>query len=364
MALVGRSARRGGAGSRWLIIGVVLTLVILLVDASLHSRSSGPGQQLAAGAWVDQALPIIATSNAEGQELAGLWTHGLHSSGASVSSELTQLTNGANAAYRQAIALRPPTTVAGAAGLLEACLLARAEAASALRTTLGPTLTGSTRPTSGLSGTNPTVASIQSVGADLKVGDQAYQLFLKSLPKLGIKMPSSMWVADATPYQAGPAQIFLTSLANEMTSTPVHQVQIYSVTTSPPAVASRGSIQVLPTSPVMWVTVVVADVGNQAENGLTVTASINSGGGNSAGGAGSVRDFADLQPGQAHSIVGMGPLNPPQGVPVTLTVTVTPEAGSPTQAATESLTFEMPSPNAPPTTSGPSTTSGSAASSG
>ncbi len=80
MALAGRSARRGGGGSRWLFIGIALTLLVLLVDASLHSRSSGPGQQLAAGAWVDRALPIIATSNAEGKELAGLWAHGVLSS--------------------------------------------------------------------------------------------------------------------------------------------------------------------------------------------------------------------------------------------------------------------------------------------
>jgi hypothetical protein len=335
-----------------LIIGIVLTLLVLLVDASLHSRSPGPGQQLAAGAWVDRALPIIATSNAEGRELAGLWAHPSQSSSIGLSSELDQLAAGAHAAYVEAVALRPPTTVAGAAGLLEACLLARAEAASSLRSTLGPTLTGSAPPGSTPPVTDPTITGIENVGADLKVGDQAYQLFLRSLPKLEVRMPNSVWVADATPYQAGSAQIFLISLANAMTSVPVHQLKIYSVTTSPPAVTSNGSLQVLPASTSVWVTVVVADVGNQPETGLTVTASIAS-----AAGTGSVRDFEDLQPGQAHSIVGMGPLNPPQGVPVTLTVTVTPQAGSPTQPATESLTFEMPRPGASSTTTVPATTS-------
>ncbi len=227
-----------------------------------------------------------------------------------------------------------------------------AEATSALRTTLGPTLTGNEAPASSPAATDPTVTGIQNVGADLKVGDQAYQLFLRSLPKLGVRMPNSVWVADATPYQAGSAQIFLTSLANAMTSAPVHQLKIYSVTTSPPAVTNNGSLQVLPSSLSLWVTVVVADVGNQPESGLTVTASIAS-----VAGTGSVRDFAALQPGQADSIVGMGPLNPPQGVPVTLTVTVTPQAGSPTQPVTESIAFEMPASNTTSTTDVPATTS-------
>src|SRR6202522_2645003 len=35
MALASRAARRGGAGRRWLLIGVVVTLFVLLIDASL-----------------------------------------------------------------------------------------------------------------------------------------------------------------------------------------------------------------------------------------------------------------------------------------------------------------------------------------
>jgi hypothetical protein len=356
MALAGRSARRGGAGTKWLLIGIVATLLVLLIDASLHSRSSGPGQQLAAGAWVDRVLPIIATSNAEGQQLAGMWTQGLQSSSTGLTSELQQLAAGADSTYHEAIALRPPDTVAGAAGLLEASLLARAEATSALRTALGPTLTGTAPPANSLQPADPSITRIQNVGADLKVGDQAYQLFLRSLPPLGVKIPASTWVADSTPYQAGPAQLFLTTLQNALSTTPVHELKIYSVSTSPPAVSTSAHVEVLPASSALEVTVVIADVGNQPEKGLTVTAAISP-----SAGAASVRVFEDLQPGQAHSIVGMGPLNPPEGVPVTLTVTVTPGAGSPTPGVTESLTFEMPNPAAPPSTTGPSTTGTTAA---
>ena len=155
-------------------------------------------------------------------------------------------------------------------------------------------------------------------------------------------MPSSTWMANPTPYQPGPAQLFLTTLQNAMSATPVHQVRIDAVTTSPPSVAAHGNVQILPAAAAMAVTVVLSDLGNQPEKGLTVTASIAP-----AGGSSSVRDFVDLAPGQAQTIQGMGPLNPPQGVPVTLTLTVTPPAGSPTPAVSQTLVFMMPGSSSP-----------------
>jgi len=177
----------------------------------------------------------------------------------------------------------------------------------------------------------------------MQVGDQAYQLFTQSLPKLGLTMPASAWATNPAPYQPIAAAAFLASLQSAMSTTPVHEVKIYAVSTSPAAESSQGGTEVLPDSSTMSVTVVVGDVGNQAENDLTVTASIVPEGGSS-----SVRDFVDLVPGQAVTIEAMGPLTPPQGVTVTLTVTVAPQAGSATPPATQKLTFMMPAP--PPTT--------------
>src|ERR1700733_2061269 len=120
MALASRSARRGGAGRRWVVIGVVISLFILLIDASLQSRSPGPEQQLAAGAWIDRVLPIVTTSTEEGQQLAAIWAKGLQTPATSLSAQLDEIATGAAQAYKQVVALRPPATVAGSAGLLEA----------------------------------------------------------------------------------------------------------------------------------------------------------------------------------------------------------------------------------------------------
>jgi hypothetical protein len=341
MALASRSARRGGEGSRWLLVGVVITLFVLLIAASLKSRSPGPGQQLATGAWIDRVLPIVTTSTEEGQQLATIWSNGLRTPAPSLTTLLDQVATGASHAYQQVVVLHPPVTLDGAAGLLEACLLVRSEAATSLRNALGPVLTSGASGSAGAG--SGSVTAIQTAGNDMQVGDQAYQLFTQSLPKLGLTMPASAWATNPAPYQPIAAAAFLASLQSAMSTTPVHEVKIYAVSTSPAAESSQGGTEVLPDSSTMSVTVVVGDVGNQAENDLTVTASIVPEGGSS-----SVRDFVDLVPGQAVTIEAMGPLTPPQGVTVTLTVTVAPQAGSATPPATQKLTFMMPAP--PPTT--------------
>jgi hypothetical protein len=354
MALASRSARRSGAGRRWLVIGIVITLLVLLIDAALRARSPSQGQQLATGAWVDRVLPIVSASTAEGNQVAGIWANGIGMPAASLTYQLNQIATQSADNYQQLVALRPPTDLAGAAGLLEACLLTRSQAASTLRSALLPVLQGNSPPasgttttTAGASGSDPVLTAIQTAGNDMQIGDRAYQLFLHNLPKLGVALPASAWASNPTPYQAAPAQLFLTSLQNNLQAAPVHQLEIYSVTLTPAPVSLQGLTQVLPDSPALGVTVVVADTGNQAEKGLTVTAAISA-----VGSSSSVRDFLDLSAGQARTITQMGPLNPPQGLPVTLTVTVTPVAGSGPSVVTKTLTFLMPGSSSPTTARG------------
>src|SRR5690242_4480272 len=131
MALASRSARRSGTGRRWLVIGIVITLLVLLIDASLRARSPGPGRQLAAGAWVDRVLPIVSTSTAEGNQIAAIWANGIRTSPAALTSQLNQIAADSARNYQQLVALRPPADLAGPTGLLEACLLTRSQAAGA-----------------------------------------------------------------------------------------------------------------------------------------------------------------------------------------------------------------------------------------
>lgn len=334
-----------------MLIGVVFTLVVLLIDASLHSRSANPVQQQASGTWIDRVLPIITTSNAEGQQMSAVWTNGLQMSGSTLANDLTETANGADNTYKEVAALRPPGVVAAASGLLEASLLERSKAAALLRATLVPLLTGSSTATTTTSSTtlpagtvappsspsSPTITALQTVADDLTIGDIAYQSFLQNLPKLGVKVPNSAWASNLTPYQPGAAQIFLTSLQNAQTTTPIHAVKIYSITTAPPAVSSQGSLEILPDQSSITVSVVIADVGNQAESDLNVLVTCISTAGES-----DARQYINLTPGQSYSVAGMGPLTTSLGVQTTLTVTVTPSASSGAPPVTQTIQFEMP----------------------
>ena len=371
MSLPGRSGRRGGAGYRWIAAGVVITLFVLLIDASLNSRSPSTSQSVSAGSWVDRVLPVIATSNAEGRELAGVWSPTPAQPAAQRLSSMSDIAAGSAKLYSTVVALQPPAELGGAAGLLDAALLARSRAAAgleqALSTALGPGGTSppdasaagaATAAQSTTSTTSPTAEAVSAVipdvtgaGAQIQVGDQAYQLFLSTVPKsLGVTFPASAWDGANSPYSAAAAQTLLTTLQNSVVTTPVAQVKVYALTTSPAPVSTIGATEVLPDSASMNLDVTVANTGNQPLSNLTVTAAIAPAG----SGAASVRDFVNLGVGQAYTVTGMGPLNPPQGVPVTLTVTVSGPASL--RSTPASLVFEMPGATPLTTTSTTSTT--------
>lgn len=350
MALAGRSIRRGSAGFRWLAIAVAVTVLVLLIDAALKSRSSQPAQSLAAGSWIDHVLPVISSSTAEAPTVTSIWTGGLKTPPHDLALQVDQVAAQASSNYQAVAKLRPPQQLSGPAGLLEAALLARSEAAAALRQAILSTLGASALVQVPHASASP-VTLISKAGQDIQVGDQAYQLFLSTFPSsTGVTMPPSAWAPDMTPYQPSSAQVFLSSLQSAAVTTPVHRVQIYSAVPSPGPVARSGSTLIIPDAQAITLTIVVANTGNQVEDNLTVIASISPVG----SGTSTVRDFVNLQPGQAYTIAGLGPLNPPKGVPVTLTITLSGPTGSVTPPATSTETFQMPAPPASTTTSAPS----------
>jgi hypothetical protein len=381
MALAGRSARRGGAGLRWLAAGVVITLFVLLIDASLHSASPDPARQVQTGAWVDAVLPLVTASNAQGQELASVWTDGLSRPPAADAALVASVARSSAATYAAAARLVPPSGLAGPAGLLDAALLSREKAAATVSTAflqaLGPAAAGpgtagsgaapsTLRPGAGspttttpapspVSAAQPAALVAQSLPAaatDLQLGDEAYQLFLSSLPSsVGVRFPPSAWAGDLAPYAPQAATVFLASLQSAAVTTPVYRASVVSVATNPSPVATApDGTQTLPDATAMTVTIVVADTGNQPLDRLMVTASLTPG---RAGGASSARDFVNLAVGQAYTIQGLGPLDPPLGTNVTLQVTAGGDPGSPVPAATTTIVFTMPAPAAAPSTTRP-----------
>ena len=320
--------------------GIIITLVVVIIDASLKSRSPSVAPRMAATAWVDRVLPIIQASTTQGREINRVRSSGIgSSSSSSVTSQVAQTATAAKNSYQQLSALRPPDELVGAAGLLEASLLVRSQAAAAMAQALTREL-GNGAP----SGSDPQVGALTTVGQDFQISDRAYSLFAQRLPAVGVKAPASSWVSDPTQYDAGNIQVFLASLRNAAAGIPVHQLTIAQVILTPSPLNTAGGVEVLtPTNQVM-VSVVVANTGTERENLLAVQASISPSAGNAV-----FKQVISLPPGAAYN-AQLGPLNPQPGAVVTLTATVTPPPGSPTSPVSSVVTFMTTAPTGPTTT--------------
>lgn len=333
MAVASRSARLV-AGRRWIVAGVVLTILVLLVDASIKSRSPGPVRQLAGQAWVDRVLPIIADSTTEGAVVAHVRGAGASMSTTQVVAELNQVASEAAASYKRASSLTPPAGLRAADGFLKSCLVARSRGAATMASAVSHALSS---PSSSAIAASAT--AVAAAGGDFASADRAYRRFASRLVRSGgVKAPSSVWLAHGSAYSVSSSTAYLDRLRSTGNTVPVHRVDIVAVSTHPSAVTQTTSSEILPTAKVMSVTVVLADVGNQVEKNLTVTASISP-----SAGASSARAVLTLGPGAAKATT-IGPLDPPAGRTVTLDVSVTPANGSPTPSAARSVVFRMPLP--------------------
>ena len=316
---------------------------MVIIDASLKSRSPAPAATLSGQAWVDQVLPVIGASTAEGQEITHIRTSGLGMQATQISGQLDQAAAGAERNYTSVAALKPPASAGGAPGLLEACLLVRARAATAAASAMTAVLSGPPP----ASASDPNVQALATAAQDFAVSDRAYQLFASNLPKsLGVTMPASTWVPDPGVWDPAGLQVYLVALRNGTSLTPIHQLTIQAVSTNPPPVGTVNGVQQMAPTKGLTVTIVIANTGNQPEGNLTITAAVAPAAANQTS---QVRDFASLAPGTSHATT-IGPVVPVSGAPSTLTVTVTPPAGSATPPATRTLQIEVAAPPPPPTT--------------
>lgn len=379
MALATRSPRRAG-GRRWLAVGIVITILVLLVDASVRSRSPGPARQLTAAVWADKVLPLVGASAVQGRELDAFFSDTSPTSGAAVRAGLDDLRSGAASTLRSLQRLRPPTDLGGASGLLDTCLMVRSEEASAIT---AATISALSAPI-GVGAITKASKVLATAVTRLEVADEACSLFAARLPGwLHVRMPVTSWVAASTTGGASGASAsssgsgssgrsgsaggstsaaaesaFLTALHRRVNLKAVSAVAIEAVSTAPAEVSTRNGMQILTRDHHLEVTVVVGNTGNQTLDNLNVTASISP----AAGASKASGTVASLRPGSSYALT-VGALDPPFGKQVTLTVTVTAASGSAAKSKSTGFTFEMPSPNSSVPTSTSTSTSPSSSTS-
>src|SRR5450631_2730285 len=126
MALASRLSRR--SGRRWLLLGVVATVVVLAADAAMSARSPAPARQLAEQSYMDPVLPAIQGSTQQGQDIDSVRAQALTLSGTVITARLNQVRGDASATLTRVERLKPPNDMVTAYDLLVAALSIRVQA--------------------------------------------------------------------------------------------------------------------------------------------------------------------------------------------------------------------------------------------
>jgi len=316
MALGSRPARSTHRRGRpWLFFAVLVSLLVLAVNAAMSARSPAPAREQAEQSYLDQALPAIQQSSQEGLDIAAVRSQAVNLSPATMIGHINGVVTQTQQTLTTVEKLNPPTAAKTAHALLVAALDLRVAGTKALGQAIGTALSGQPVATG--------VQALADVGIDFEAADRTYSLFQQAMPPVAPALPSSVWVADTSLYSPDTLAVFVATLRSEGSLTPIHDVSVVLVTTNPPAVSLQNGLQMLPVAKQLNMQIVVADIGNQPEKNLTVTAAIMPA---LFGPTQSVRDFVDLVPGQTRT-VSLGGLRVVAGQPTTLTVKIDSPAG-------------------------------------
>jgi hypothetical protein len=328
MASGGRRPR--GRSRRWIVFGGVVTLLILTVNAALSAQSGAPARRFGTQNFLDVAESDVQRSIQEGADVTEVRADALTLGRDGITRRLDRVASDADAILRDVRRVTAPTNLRDARDLLLAALTIRAQSSATLRKAFADAL--------GNSPATSVVDAMVEVGKNLAAADRVYRLFVAALPAGLVTMPDSQWVRDDGSWTQPIVATFVASLRSSASLAPVHDVKVVLVSPDPGPVALDAGNEVLPISKILKVQIVVANVGNEPEKRLTVTASISpavDGPGSSA------RDFVDLVPGQRMTLT-LGDLRAVPNAVTILQVHIDPAPGQLNMPdTTQTLDFVM-----------------------
>lgn len=315
MALAPR--RRRGRRPRWLLVGLVATVIVLLVNAAFTS-SDNPSRRLAQLAYLDEVRPQLEASTAQGASISQVRSDAATIGRDGMKRRMARVVRDADAVVAAVRKADPPSSLATAHSILVATVAIRARVARALAEGLDAALTAGPP--------EPAVDTLARAGDELVAADRTYQVFVDAVPRPdGVTtpvVPASVWADQPQLWSRPELTAFVTTLRSSIATTAVHDVGVLTVATDPPAVGLEGNASVLPIVRTMRLEIVVANTGNAPEKAVPVVATVIG----PAGEVDTARDFVDLAPGQRRA-VPLGGLHPVAGGPSTLTVVIGPVQG-------------------------------------
>jgi hypothetical protein len=328
MALAGRRPQR--RRRRWVLLGLVLTLIVLAVNAAVSSRSSGPGERQAMLGYIDGVRPIVDRSNQQGTELADLRNQALTLGRDGIQRRLDRVQREAASVLNEGRQLRPPARFRDAQDLFVAALAIRSSATGVAQQAFNDAL-GTTPP-------ETAVTELADAGRSMAAADQAYSLFVAGVPGQSPPLAASRWVSDDQAWSVPLLTTFVASLRSSASLSPVHDLSVVLVSIDPTPVTMDGQTAVLPQAKNLRLQIVVADAGNEPEHRAAVTATLNPA---AIGPTDTARDWVDLSPGQRRTVL-LGTLRPAVNAQSTLTVRIDPTPGEVNTADNEkTISFVM-----------------------
>lgn len=313
-----RRGRGRGRQPRWLLLALIVSVVVLAVNAMMSGGSSDRDARSATLRYLDAIRPGIEASTAQGRELDQMRGDPGLLGREGIGRRTERLVAGANTILRQLRTAEPPPTLDVSHSVLVATMAVRARATAEIRSALDG-IRGDGSPA-------PAIVALVASGQDLEAADRTYEVFAESVQGEGgpaPEMPASRWLGAIHLWDEPEVAAFVGSLQSATSATPLHNLSVVAVGSDPAAVGREGAALVLPIIRSLRLEIVVANSGNSAQRQVPVVATLQGPGGE----LDTARQFVDLEPGQRLAL-SLGGLRPVQTAgPSTVTVAIGPAEG-------------------------------------
>ncbi|HVM68107.1 MAG TPA: hypothetical protein VMU14_24735 [Acidimicrobiales bacterium] len=300
-------------------VAALFTAVVLVAKGSASSR---PNANEAVQAYLDQVRPGVEQSATEGSDFGDVRANALTLGGNGIDRRLDRLEGEVKTTLLSIETLSPPPSLRVAQAYLVAALGVRLKAVTEARPAMDAALT---KASSADAGVGNAVSQLYNVAQDLGLGDRAFALFLGALPAASSMPPNQPWISDASQWSTVQLTAFVDRVRSSASATPVHDIAMLAFQTDPGVVSVEADgTEIIPASGTTSVSMVLENVGNQAEHGVNVYVYFTPDGAKAA--TRSLRDFPDLAPGEMRSIT-LKPLPTQPGMAGRLDITALPVTG-------------------------------------
>jgi hypothetical protein len=313
-------------------LAALITIIVLVAQGSASTQpNAGEGVQ----AYLDQVRPGVQQSATQGADFSDVRAKALTLGRNGIDRRLDRLASEVKTTLTSIDTLAPPASMRVAQAYLVAALGVRLKAVLEARPAMDAALT---KAASADQGVGDAVNQLYTVAQDLGLGDRAFSLFLGSLPAGSAIPTGSPWIGDDSLWSEVPLTAFVDRLRSSASAVPVHDVAMLAFQTDPGVVSvGADGTEVIPASHTTSVSMVMENVGNQAEKNLNVWVYFTPDGSNKP--SRTLRDFVDIAPGATRAIT-LKPLLTDPGMIGRLDVTVVPVPGE-TDTTNNTLTVRV-----------------------